>query len=164
MSPWRVANEHMNANTFIPLGMEIILLVDVKCAHEWTSIHTVNVWWAHDINSEKPMDTTHITPIHLKALFVSCIVCNDGLPRWHLWGFPMVPANVGDIEMGVQPLGQEGPGIGKGNPSSILAWKIPWTEEPGGLQSLGSQRVGQDWSNLARMQYVMIDEIIPNPG
>ena len=26
--------------------------------------------------------------------------------------------------------------------SSILAWKIPWTEEPGGLQSLGSQRVG----------------------
>ena len=26
--------------------------------------------------------------------------------------------------------------------SSILAWKIPWTEEPGGLQSVGSQRVG----------------------
>ena len=28
--------------------------------------------------------------------------------------------------------------------SSILAWRIPWTEEPGRLQSLGSQRVGQD--------------------
>ena len=28
--------------------------------------------------------------------------------------------------------------------SSILAWKIPWTEEPGGLQSMGSQRVGRD--------------------
>ena len=28
--------------------------------------------------------------------------------------------------------------------SSILAWKITWTEEPGGLQSMGSQRVGQD--------------------
>ena len=28
--------------------------------------------------------------------------------------------------------------------SSILAWKIPWTEEPGGLQSKGSQRVGHD--------------------
>ena len=28
--------------------------------------------------------------------------------------------------------------------SSILAWRIPWTEEPGGLQSIGSQRVGQD--------------------
>ena len=30
--------------------------------------------------------------------------------------------------------------------SSILAWKIPWAEEPGGLQSIGSQRVGQDWA------------------
>ena len=29
--------------------------------------------------------------------------------------------------------------------SSTLAWKIPWTEEPGGLQSMGSLRVGQDW-------------------
>ena len=28
--------------------------------------------------------------------------------------------------------------------SSILAWKIPWTEEPGGLQSIGSQRVGHN--------------------
>ena len=28
--------------------------------------------------------------------------------------------------------------------SSILAWKIPWTEEPGGLQSMGSERVGHD--------------------
>ena len=32
--------------------------------------------------------------------------------------------------------------------SSILAWEIPWTEEPGGLQSLGSQRVGHDWERL----------------
>ena len=29
--------------------------------------------------------------------------------------------------------------------SSTLAWKIPWTEEPGGLQSMGSFRVGHDW-------------------
>ena len=29
--------------------------------------------------------------------------------------------------------------------SCILAWRIPWTEEPGGLQSMGSQRVGHDW-------------------
>ena len=31
------------------------------------------------------------------------------------------------------------------NPSSIIAWRILWTEEPGGLQSLGSQRVRHDW-------------------
>ena len=29
--------------------------------------------------------------------------------------------------------------------TSILAWRIPWTEETGGLQSMGSQRVGHDW-------------------
>ena len=34
--------------------------------------------------------------------------------------------------------------------SRILAWSIPWTEEPGGLQSVGSQRVRHDWSDLAR--------------
>ena len=31
-----------------------------------------------------------------------------------------------------------------GTHSSILAWKIPWTEEPGGLQSMGFQRIGPD--------------------
>ena len=35
--------------------------------------------------------------------------------------------------------------------SSIIAWRIPWTEEPGGLQFMGSQRVGHDWNNLACM-------------
>ena len=36
--------------------------------------------------------------------------------------------------------------------SSILAWRIPWTEEPGRLQFIGSQKVGKDWSDLACMQ------------
>ena len=39
------------------------------------------------------------------------------------------------------------PGEGDGRPSSILAWKIPWTERPGGLQSMGLQRVGHDWAH-----------------
>ena len=39
--------------------------------------------------------------------------------------------------------------------SSILAWKISWTEEPGGLQSMGSQRVRHDWvTNTLRILYV----------
>ena len=41
-------------------------------------------------------------------------------------------------ETWVQSLGQEDP-LEKGTHSSILAWRIPWTEEPGGLQSMGSQ-------------------------
>ena len=35
-----------------------------------------------------------------------------------------------------------------------LGWKIPWTGEPGGLQSMGSHRVGHDWSDLAAAGYV----------
>ena len=48
-------------------------------------------------------------------------------------------------ETRVQPLGQEDP-LEKemATHSSILAWKIPWTEDPGGLQSMGSQRVRHD--------------------
>ena len=47
------------------------------------------------------------------------------------------------LETWVQSLGQEYP-LEKGlaTHSSILAWRIPWTEEPGALQSVGSQRVG----------------------
>ena len=37
--------------------------------------------------------------------------------------------------------------------SSTLAWKIPWTEEPGGLQSMGSQRVGHDWRDFTFMHW-----------
>ena len=33
--------------------------------------------------------------------------------------------------------------------SSVLAWRIPWTEEPGELQSIGLHRVRRDWSDLA---------------
>jgi len=48
-------------------------------------------------------------------------------------------------ETRVQSLGQEDP-LEKEmvNHSSILAWRIPWTEKPGRLQSTGSQRVGYD--------------------
>ena len=48
-------------------------------------------------------------------------------------------------ESRVPSLGQEGPLEREmATRSSILAWRIPWTEEPGGLQSMGSQRVGYD--------------------
>ena len=49
------------------------------------------------------------------------------------------------LETLVRSLGREDP-LEKemATHSSILAWKIPWTEEPGRLQSMGSQRVGHD--------------------
>ena len=48
-------------------------------------------------------------------------------------------------ETQVRSLGREDPlEEGMATHSSILAWRIPWTEEPGGLQSIGSQRVRHD--------------------
>ena len=46
--------------------------------------------------------------------------------------------------MRLQSLGQEDPLEKEVATHSIHAWKIPWTEEPGGLQSMGSQRAGHD--------------------
>ena len=62
----------------------------------------------------------------------------DGLPWW-LIGKESVQ------EMQVRTLGQEDP-LEKemATHSSILSWEIPWTEEPGGLQSMGSQRVAHN--------------------
>ena len=53
-----------------------------------------------------------------------------------------LPANAEDVSnMGSVPGSGRSTGGGHGTCSSILAWRIPWTEEPGGLQSMGSQRV-----------------------
>ena len=66
-----------------------------------------------------------------------------GFPRGS--GVKNLPAAQETQETGVQSLGGEDPlEEGKATRSSILAWRIPWTEEPGGLQSMGSQRAGHD--------------------
>ena len=54
-------------------------------------------------------------------------------------------ANAGDTSgVGSVPGSGRSPAEGNGTHSSILAWEIPWTEEPGGLQSMELQRVRQD--------------------
>ena len=53
-----------------------------------------------------------------------------------------LPANAGNVrDMGSIPGSGKSPGGGNGNPRQHLAWRIPWTEEPGGLQSVGLQRI-----------------------
>ena len=87
---------------------------------------------------------------------------NSGIARWKrclgqsMWigqGFPRgstgeeSTCNAADPgDTGSIPGSRRFPWRGKmASHSSILAWRIPWTEEPGGLQSKGSQRVGHDW-------------------
>ena len=80
----------------------------------------------------------------------------EGYPH-HIWGFPSgawVKNPPAMQEMWVWPLGQEAPlEKGMATHSSILAWWSQRTEEPGGLQSMESQRVRYDWSGWARTQY-----------
>ena len=55
------------------------------------------------------------------------------------------PVSAGDIRDSGSIPGSEDPlEEGKATHASILAWRIPWTEEPDGLQSIGSKRVGYD--------------------
>ena len=64
-------------------------------------------------------------------------------------GIKNPPANAGTWETWVCFLGQEDPlEEGMTTHFSIPAWRIPWTEEPGGLQSIGLQRLGHNWSDL----------------
>ena len=61
------------------------------------------------------------------------------------------PASAGDIrDVGSVPQSGRSLEEGMATHSSILSWRIPWTEEPGGLQSMGLQRFGHNWSDLAR--------------
>ena len=74
--------------------------------------------------------------------------CSDFILRT---GFPddsevkNLPANAGDVEV-IWSLDQDDPlEEGMATHSSILAQEIPWIEEPGELQSMGSQKIGHDW-------------------
>ena len=59
-----------------------------------------------------------------------------------------LPANAGDVRDSGSISGSEDPlEEGMATHSSVLAWRILWTEKTGGLQSIGLWRVGQDWSN-----------------
>ena len=86
----------------------------------------------------------NITAILLHSFLVAQMVQN--LPAmWETW---------------VRSLGQEDPlEKGKTTHSSILACRIPWTEKPGGLQSMGSQRVRHDW---ATNTYPLVAQTVKN--
>ena len=85
----------------------------------------------------------------------------DGLPTSEFLGFPD-GSDCKESSCNMEDLGSV-PGLGRfpqeegmATHSSILAWRIPWTEKPGGLQSMGLQRVGhylatkqQQWSSHA---------------
>ena len=72
-----------------------------------------------------------------------------------------LPANAEDVrDVSLIPGSGRAPEEGMATYFSILTWRIPWTEEPDGLRSIGSQRIRQYWSDLACMHpniiYILI--------
>ena len=82
----------------------------------------------------------------------------------HILGFPgstsdREPGNAGDTRQ-VPSLAQEDAlEEGTATHSTILAWRIPQTEEPSRLQSTGSKRVGRNWRDLARMHEASLSSL-----
>ena len=69
-------------------------------------------------------------------------------------------------ETRVLSLGQEDPlEQGMATHASILTWRIPWTEEPGGLQSMGSQRVRHDWATntIVYKSFLWMVQVLESP-
>ena len=85
-----------------------------------------------------PLVTFQINVIHQCNRIVLCYPCVSLVAQ-------MVKNPSAMQETQVQPLGQEdAPGKGMVTHFRVLDWRIPWTEEPDGLQSMGLQRAGHD--------------------
>ena len=93
-------------------------------------------------------------------LRLSVTVITDWTPRWHSSREPT--CNAGDVgDRGSIPGSGRSPRGGTGNPLRYPCWEIPRTEEPGGLQLMGSQRAGRDWAHRRRAGWVKAWTLAP---
>ena len=115
----------------------------------WSMINKFIIWcflrWGF-LQSQRPRFDSWVEKICWRR---------DRLPTPVFLAFPYISAgkestcNVGDLGS-ISGLGRS-PGEGTATHSSILAWKIPWTEKPGRLQFMGSQRLGYNWATLTSL-------------
>ena len=110
-----------------------------------SGLWTTERWQSCSGQSKRPKEHSHKQWIFLSKTWRRIWwPCRDKV------GFPggsavkNLPLNAGNLGL-ISGLGRS-PGGGNGNHSRILAWRIPWTEGPGGLQSTGLQRVGHNWA------------------
>ena len=90
----------------------------------------------------------HLGFSHVLAILNSTAVNTAVHISSKLWFSPGTCPGLGLLGHGLALLKEE-----MATYSSILAWRIPWTEEPGGLPSIWLQRVGHSWSNLVTAQH-----------
>ena len=94
---------------------------------------------SHTAHQACPRAMGNLSQRKALLLGISTLIGFPGGPS----GKELSPANAGDIRGSIPVLGRS-PEKEMATHSRILAWRIPWTEEPDGLQSRGSQRVRQD--------------------
>ena len=98
----------------------------------------VCLWLSHNRQQYMLVLVTQPSPASLVAWMVKNLPATQELQVWSLsWEDPLEKGMATD--------------------SSILAWRIPWTEEPGGLWSMGLQRVKHDWATNTRFKYMLGD-------
>ena len=141
-----------------------LLMAQSRPCNAWAQATSSN--WIHPLLSLKSCTLYQAKPLeawdHLSSetsyatLFLLCILyLQPKLPvcvstSWASEVALVVknaPASAGDA--GLIPGSGKSPGGGHGNPLQYFCLENPWTDEPGRLQSLGSQRIRHDWSNLA---------------
>ena len=121
---------------------------------QWYCISSVSVVQHHDQQSDWYTQGTHsdfisFTLTHLCVCVCVCVcvfICVFSSRQFSL--VAQMAKHLPEMqEIRVWSMGQKDPlERGMATHSSHLAWRIPWTEEPGGLKSVGLQRVGHDWA------------------
>ena len=118
-----------------------------KHFHYYCYICYGDLWWViFDVTIVIVLECHEPHPQKMVNLTDKCCVCSDYSIHWP---FPISlllfgpPCSLRHNNSEIRSVKAMAPN------SSTLAWRLPWTEEPGRLQSMGSRRVGHNWSDLA---------------
>ena len=137
-----ITMDSFRAHCFLPLYFHSDL---VTCARMAQHIYRMKVKISYELiiwlTSLYSITIIDLSSIYFSTYLIHVAIYNNALSKYRFWCGKMVKnpyENAGDARdmYSIPGLGRS-PGVGNGNPFSILSWKIPWTEEPGRLQPMG---------------------------
>ena len=121
---------------------------------------TTYALWIHNIRDQYweflniVIYSSRYSSIEVNSFFVSLLLCKVVLA--FPGGSNSKKSGCNAEDLGLVPGLGRSPRAGMATHSSTLAWRIPWAEEPGRLQSFRLQRVGHDWATNTRLFYNQI--------
>ena len=105
----------------------------------WASLYYDYISWIY--YSKNIINSLILQTVEPRYMWRSCLLLAYS-SNWESQDYFSCPSPVDHIWRGAHRMPEKAMALH----SSTLAWKIPWMEEPGGLQSMGSLRVGHDWA------------------